>query len=155
MNHKENAIVASINREAAHTLVDAHMIPIPDNGESEPLDRFNNVIHFSREAANRDYEIIQSHLNSLNSMRHHKPSHNLQIRSEVLSLWTASTIVECLRQLKDIRYYTRMCELIYLNNIPKINLLVYQLAAQHFITKKQLHYLLADDSARQRYFYIR
>ena len=76
MIHKERAIVASINREAAHVLLEAHMLPLPEDGAPDPKDKFNNVIHFSPEAATRrlPYHRLPLRLGKPAPKKHHTPS---------------------------------------------------------------------------------
>ena len=61
---------------------------------------------------------------------------------------------EAHRQLCNTRYYTKLSEPIYKNNISKINEVLESMESEKFITKKQLHFLRANENDRARTFYL-
>lgn len=65
-----------------------------------------------------------------------------------------SYIAEANRQLFNIRFYAKLDGPIYHNNIPKINLVLDRMHNDKLINSKQLEFLRAADSDRERIFYL-
>ena len=65
-----------------------------------------------------------------------------------------SYIAEANRQLFNIRFYAKLDGPIYHNNIPKINLILDRMHNDKLINSKQLEFLRAADSDRERIFYL-
>jgi len=63
-------------------------------------------------------------------------------------------LAEAHRQLGNNRYYTKLSEPIYKNNISKINDILESMKSEKFISEKQLHFLRAKDTDRARTFYL-
>lgn len=63
-------------------------------------------------------------------------------------------IVEAHRQLNNTTYYKRLDRPIYTDNVERINAVLDELSDQHVITPKQLRFLRAKETDRQRIFYL-
>ena len=61
---------------------------------------------------------------------------------------------EAHRQLSNTKFYTKISEPIYKDNISKINDILESMESEKFISKKQLHFLRATDTDRARTFYL-
>ena len=63
-------------------------------------------------------------------------------------------VTEAYRQLSDSTYYRKLDRPIYSDNVPKINEILHEMADRGYINDKQLDYLRANDTDRQRVFYM-
>jgi hypothetical protein len=66
----------------------------------------------------------------------------------------AAYITEAHRQLDNPKYYKRLDRPIYVDNVDRINNVLDELLALHVITPKQLKFLRAKETDRQRIFYL-
>ena len=96
-------------------------------------------------------------LSALQSLRDNK---NIVIKSAdkggaIVVMDRGAYVSEALRQLDNPKYYKRLEEPTFPNNIDKINNIVKRLNLAGTINEKQLQYLSADpDSVRARVFYL-
>ena len=74
--------------------------------------------------------------------------------SAVVVMNTADYIAEADRQLSDEKYYVRLGEPTYTQNIPKIKKILDQLLEKRFIDKKQHNYFSGPRDIKQRVFYL-
>lgn len=63
-------------------------------------------------------------------------------------------VAEAHRQLNNAKYYRKLDRPTYTNNVKPINDILEELAASQVISDKQLKFLRANDSDRQRIFYL-
>ena len=63
-------------------------------------------------------------------------------------------VVEAHRQLDNVTYYKKLDRPIFTDNIKPINDVLEEMASLHVISDKQLHFLRARESDRQRIFYL-
>jgi hypothetical protein len=63
-------------------------------------------------------------------------------------------IAEAHRQLDNATYYRKLDHPSYTDNVKPINDVLDEMAASNVISKKQLHFLRANESDRQRIFYL-
>jgi hypothetical protein len=63
-------------------------------------------------------------------------------------------VAEAHRQLKNAKYYRKLDRPTYTNNVKPINDILEEMAALQVISDKQLTFLRANDSDRQRIFYL-
>jgi hypothetical protein len=61
---------------------------------------------------------------------------------------------EAHRQLDNVAYYRKLDGPIYVNNVKPLNDVLEDMASQRIISEKQLKFLRANDSDRQRIFYL-
>jgi hypothetical protein len=66
----------------------------------------------------------------------------------------AAYVTEVRRQLDNTKYYRELPRPIYLDNIPKINAILTDMANEKIISHKQLKFLRATEADRQRVFYL-
>lgn len=66
----------------------------------------------------------------------------------------SSYLAEAYRQLNDAKYYTKLNAPIYRNNIPRINAVLNNMLNDRIVTAKQVKYLQAKDTDRERLFYL-
>jgi hypothetical protein len=63
-------------------------------------------------------------------------------------------VAEALRQLNNTKYYRKLDRPTYINNVKPINEILEEMAALQVISDKQLKFLRANESDRQRIFYL-
>lgn len=63
-------------------------------------------------------------------------------------------VTEALRQLNNTKYYRKLDRPTFINNVKPINEILDEMAALQVISDKQLKFLRADASDRQRIFYL-
>jgi hypothetical protein len=113
----------------------------------------------------RDAKIITHHKSNLTkqewlALKQLKQNPDIIIKpadkgGNIVIMNTQDYINEGLRQLSDQQYYTELTEPLYESNIQTLDVLIKSLHSDHFITSKQMNYLLPDTTkVRPRQFYL-
>lgn len=143
----------------------------PDHKVSQQtLDTVQTIVDATESLIQRyrqqnDRFLVLRHLNDNLSIDERRALHELRNNdsivikpadkgSSTVVMDKSAYVTECYRQLNNTDYYRKLDRPIYGDNVSKINDILRDMADEGVISRKQLEYLRADDTDRQRVFYV-